>query len=138
MTKLDAYVFFDGNCAEAMRFYESVLRGKLEILMTVGEAPEAEKTNPADKDKIVHGHLVFESGSLLASDWLAPAPYPGKHGFSLSLHPSSMEEGQRLFAELSNGGMVTLPFDKTFWAAGFGMAIDRFGTHWMFNATLSE
>ena len=28
---------------------------------------------------------------------------------------------------------MTMPFGKTFWSAGFGMVVDRFGTPWMTN-----
>ena len=39
MSTLDTYLFFDGNCAEAMRFYEKTLGGKLEMMMTQADAP---------------------------------------------------------------------------------------------------
>ena len=39
MSQLDPYLFFDGTCAEAMRFYEKALGGKLEMMMTQAEAP---------------------------------------------------------------------------------------------------
>ena len=39
MSQLDPYLFFDGNCAEAMRFYEKTLGGKLEMMMKQSDAP---------------------------------------------------------------------------------------------------
>ena len=44
-----------------------------------------------------------------------------------------MEEGERIFQALSDGGTITMPFAKTFWSPGFGMLTDRFGTPWMVN-----
>jgi PhnB protein len=131
MTKLNAYLFFDGNCAEAMTFYESVLRGKLELTKQ-GDSPEP-APSPESADKIMYARLEFEEGVLMASDWLAPQPFEKRQGFSLALGTPSMEEGKRLFDELSAGGHVTMPFGKTFFSEGFGMLVDQFGTAWMVN-----
>jgi PhnB protein len=130
MTRLDAYIFFDGNCAEAMSFYEGALRGKIENLMKAGDSPDAASLPPGAADRVMHAHLIFDNGNLMASDWMAPEPFEGRHGFSLSL-TANRDEAQRLFDELSAGGQVTLPFGKTFWSDGFGMLVDRFGTAWM-------
>jgi PhnB protein len=71
----------------------------------------------------------------MASDWMAPEPYEAKRGFSLSLGYPTVAEGRRIFGALAEGGRVTMPFDKTFWAEGFGMLVDRFGTPWMVNVS---
>ncbi|MES1164092.1 MAG: VOC family protein, partial [Rhizobacter sp.] len=36
-----------------------------------------------------------------------------------------------LFAALAEGGAVTMPLTKTFFAPKFGMLTDRFGMSWM-------
>ena len=133
MPKLEAYLFFDGNCADAMRFYERTLGGKLESLLTHGESPMADQAPPGSADRIMHAHLVLpDGGALMASDDM-PGGHKGMHGFKLSLHYDSVDEGRRVFDALADGGRVDLPFDKTFWAAGFGMLVDRYGTPWMVN-----
>jgi PhnB protein len=38
-----------------------------------------------------------------------------------------------VFDALAEQGQVNMPFEKTFWAEGFGMVIDRYGTPWMVN-----
>jgi PhnB protein len=43
-------------------------------------------------------------------------------------------EGERVFAALAQNGTVQMPFQSTFWAKGFGMLIDQFGTPWIINA----
>jgi len=69
----------------------------------------------------------------MASDAMPDVPFKGKHGFSLSIGYDDVAEGQRVFDALAEGGKVTMPFGKTFWAAGFGMLVDRFGVPWMIN-----
>ncbi len=137
MHQLNAYLFFDGNCAEAMRFYERTLHGKL-FLMTHAESPIAKDTPPGSADKIIHARLTFDGGTLMASDWMVGQPYPGKHGFSLSLMYPTAAEAKRMFQVLAEGGKITMPFEKTFWAEGFGMLIDKFGTGWMVNGGMTS
>ncbi len=132
MSQLDAYLFFDGNCADAMRFYERTLRGKLRM-MTHAESPMAAQTPPGSANRIMHAHLDLGDRVLMASDAMVEQPIGGMKGFSLSLSYPTAAEGQRIFDTLADGGRVTMPFAKTFWAEGFGMLVDRFGTPWMVN-----
>ena len=133
MNQLTAYLGFGGNCAEAMRFYEKALNGKLEILLTNGESPAAEFTQPGDENRIMHARLVFDGNVLMAGDAPSSHKYEGMNGFSLSLMYATADEARSAYDALSEGGTVTMPFDKSFWADGFGMLTDRFGTPWMFN-----
>jgi PhnB protein len=138
MPKLDAYLIFDGNCADAMRFYESTLGGKLQM-MTHAEAPLAGKgASAANADRIMHARLSFDGGTLMASDSMTGQPYGGMKGFSLSLIYPTVAEAKRVFDALSQDGQVTMPLDKTFWAEAFGMLVDRFGTPWMVNGNLAN
>jgi PhnB protein len=126
------YLFFNGNCAEAMRFYEQVLGGKLDLL-THAESPEAGQSPPGMENRIMHARLTFEGGMLMASDDRPDADYKGMHGFRISLMIDSPEEATRIFDALAEGGQVALPMGKTFWSQAFGMVDDRFGTPWMVN-----
>lgn len=131
MDQLETYLFFDGNCAEAMRFYERTLGGKLEAMMTHAEAPPEAKSPPGNANRIMHASLLVDGRRLMASDAMAGEPYAGMKGFYLSLVYPTVEEGKRVFDALSNGGKVNMPLDKTFWVESFGMLVDRFGTPWM-------
>lgn len=130
---LDTYLTFNGNCAEAMRFYERVLGGKLEMMMTMGESPMAAQMPPGAENRIMHANLNLGDRRLMASDSMLGHPYGGMQGFSLSLSYGTVEEGQKIFDALADGGQVGMPLQKTFWAEGFGMLVDRFGTPWMIN-----
>ena len=136
MHQLNTYLFFDGNCADAMRFYERTLGGKLS-LMTHAESPMAAQTPPGSADRIMHARLDFDGGMLMASDWIAGQPYGGMKGFSLSLIYPTAAEARRMFDTLAQGGQVTMPMDKTFWAEVFGMLVDRFGAPWMVNGGMA-
>ena len=138
MTQVNAYLNFDGNCAEAMRFYERTLGGKLEVMMTHGESPMAAQTPPGSADRIMHARLAAGGQILLmASDSMVGQPYSGMKGFCLSLVYPTAAEGRKMFDALADGGRVTMPYEKTFWAEGFGMLVDRFGTPWMVNGAMA-
>ena len=129
--------FFDGTCAEAMRFYQRTLGGKLEVLMTHAESPMAAQTPPGSTDRITHARLVFEVDVLMGADSMVGRPYEGMKGFSLALVCPTASEARRVFDALAQGGRVTMPLEKTIWAEAFGMLVDRFGTPWMINGEMA-
>jgi PhnB protein len=132
MPVLDSYLFFNGTCAEAMRFYQRTLGGEMQAMMTYGESPEPEQCAAADKDRIMHACLIIDGRMLMASDTPpGDASSKGMSGFALSLNYEKVEEAQRVFAALAEGGSVIMPMGKTFWAETFGMLNDKFGTPWM-------
>ena len=137
MLQVDIYLLFDGTCAEAMRFYQRTLGGEL-MLMTNAESPAAAHTPSADGNRIMHARLRADDRMLMASDWPTDRPYEGMKGFSLSLIYPTVAEARHVFGVLAEGGKVTMPFGKTFWAEGFGMLVDRFGTPWMVNGNLAS
>lgn len=135
--KLSTYLTFDGQAREAFTFYQQVLGGTLEM-MTFAQAPEAEQFPAEHRERIMHVCLTLDDYRLMASDTMpgmdcGSGSYEGIKGCSISLHPDSVAEGERLFAGLSAGGQVVMPMEKTFWAERFGMFTDRFGVSWMVN-----
>jgi PhnB protein len=125
------YLTFDGNCAEAFRFYHRCLGGTIQM-QTHGESPIAGEV-PADwHDRVLHARLDFGGGVLMGSD--APAGRGGPaSGFSVSLQYGDPAAAGRAFAALGEGGSVTMPLQQTFWARRFGMLKDRYGIGWMVN-----
>jgi PhnB protein len=128
---IESYLTFNGNCAEAMRFYERTLGGKIEMMMTHAESPMAAQAPAADKNRIMHARMRLGDQALMASDALSTHEYKGMHGFSLSLGYDTAAEGKRVFDALAAGGKIEMPLQETFWADAFGMLVDRFGTPWM-------
>lgn len=127
--QIDAYLFFDGNCAEAMRSYERVLGGKLE-LMKFDDGPPGTCPEGA-AGRIMHACLVTGGRRLMASDTVPKYPLQGHHGFAVSAAFPTVDEARRVFDALAEGGRVNMPLEKTFWVDAFGMVADRFGVPWM-------
>ncbi|HEY7887430.1 MAG TPA: VOC family protein [Steroidobacteraceae bacterium] len=134
MSRLLSYMLFDGDCALAMNFYQKLFAGRIETLTTVGESPMASQFPPASAHRVIHASLSFDGNTLMASDWMAPEPYPGIKGTRFTLTYQSVEEANRVFSELSAAGRVQMPMQKTSWAQGFGMLVDRFGVPWQIMA----
>jgi len=130
MPKAETYLFFNGNCTEAMKFYEKTFGGKLNV-MTGKQSPILDKLPPGSENKVLHARLEFDGGVIMASDWMDTNPYPGMKGFAVALGYDKVDPAKRVFDALSKGGKPTMPFAKTFWVESFGMVIDRFGTQWM-------
>jgi len=130
--QLNPYLLFNGNCAEAFKFYEETLGGKIEGLFTYSGSPAAEHAPPEWGDKVMHATIAIGDQKLMGSD-PPPGHYEQPKGMSVSISLDDPEKGQRIFNALAEGGTTTMPFGKTFWAAGFGMCTDRFGIPWMVN-----
>ena len=134
MTQAIAYLAFDGNCADAMRFYERALGGKLEVLMSGADSPMAADIPKEFADRILHARLVLPGGGMLyAGDTPAHLPYEGIKGVSIAIDYASVAEAEKVFAALAAGGQVGMPMQPTFWARRFGMCTDKFGTPWLVN-----
>ena len=134
MTQAIAYLAFDGNCADAMRFYEQALGGKLEVLMSGAESPIAEHMPKEFAHRILHARLVLPGGGMLyAGDAPAHVPYEGIKGVSITVDYATVAEAQRVFDALAAGGRVTMPMQSAFWAKRWGMLVDKFGTPWIVN-----
>ncbi|PZV15086.1 MAG: VOC family protein [Pseudanabaena sp.] len=133
--KLNTYLSFNDECEAAFKFYEHCLGGKIEAMMTYGDSPMAEQTPPEKHGKIMHASLIVGDTVLMGSD--APPNYFEKpQGFSVSLVFTDPDEAERIFSALAENGTVQMPIQETFWAARFGMLVDRFGTPWMINCDL--
>lgn len=128
----NAYLSFNGNCAEAFRYYEKHLGGKIDALITHRETPAAAQTPPDWQDKIIHASISLNGTILMGGD-VPPQMYQPPTGFSVNIVLPTPEEAERVFKALSDGGKVNMPMAETFWAQRFGMATDRFGVPWMVN-----
>ena len=96
----------------------------------------AEQTPPEKLDKIMHASLTVGDTVLMGSDAL-PNYFEKPQGFSVSLVLNDPDEAERVFNALAENGIVQMPIQETFWAARFGMLVDRFGTPWMINCDLA-
>jgi PhnB protein len=126
------YLFYNGNCEAAFKFYEKALGGKIEVVMKHDAAPAGSPIPPEWIDKIMHGRMSIGGQLIMASD-APPSRFQQPQGFAVSLQIENLADAERKFKALAEGGSVSLPFEKTFFAKGFGMCIDQFGIPWMVN-----
>lgn len=135
--EMNPYLNFKGDCEAAFKFYEQSLNAQLGPIFRYAGSPMAEQV-PADwSDKIMHGSLTVGNQVLMGAD-VAPDQYQEPKGFSLSLQIKSVADAERIFRDLSSGGRVVMPLGKTFWAARFGVVVDRFGIQWLINCEGSD
>ena len=126
------YLSFKGECEAAFKFYEQCLGARLGQVFRYGGSPMAGEV-PADwSDKIMHGSVTIGDLMLNGGD-VAPDRYEEPRGFSLSIQISNTDDAERIFRDLATDGKVVVPLAQTFWAARFGMVVDRFGIPWLIN-----
>jgi len=131
-THLVPYLNFDGNCKDAMMFYQSVLGGNLSIQTFEEAFPE---TPQEHKNRVMHASLEAESIRIMASDTSPEYGPPFVQGNNVHLSIIGNDEStlREWFGKLAEGGTVTMPMEKQFWGDVFGMLIDKFGVNWMIN-----
>jgi PhnB protein len=126
--KLNTYVNFAGKCADAFRFYEKHLGGKIGMMMTHGQAPDQSRVQPEWKDAVLHARISIGQTDLTGAD--IPNAQPMRSAY-LTLAVESDAEAERIFSALSDGGEVFMPMQETFFATRFAQLRDRFGINWM-------
>jgi PhnB protein len=135
--QMTTYLSFRGQCEAAFNCYEATLGGRIGPIFRYLGTPLASQV-PADwQDKVMHGSLSIGDQVLMAAD-VAPESYEAPKGFFLSLQMEDTSEAERVFNELARDGRIVMPLEKTFWAARFGMVVDRFGIPWQINCGGSD
>jgi PhnB protein len=127
--QVQPYLFFNGRCEEALEFYRNAVGAEVEMLSRFKDAPEPGMTQPGMENKVMHASFRIGETTLMASD--GRGDEPRFEGFSLSIDVPDERKAESVFNALADGGKVTMPLAKTFWAPKFGMLEDRFGVGWM-------
>jgi PhnB protein len=129
--RLLTFLNFGGNCAQAFRFYEQHLGGRITAMMTHGQVPGAKDLPPGQADAVLNARMSIGQTELMGSD-LPPERFQPMRSAYLTLLLDSADEAERIFALLCDGGEVLMPMERdTFFASRFAMLRDRFGTSWM-------
>jgi PhnB protein len=128
--KLHPYLNYGGNCAEAFRFYEEHLGGKINFMMTFAQMPDPKQIPPGMENGVLHVSMSLGETVIMASD-VPPERFQPMRSVYLSLAVDSDEEAERIYKLLEEGGEVFMPLQETFFAFHFAMLRDRFGTSWM-------
>ncbi|HVF24093.1 MAG TPA: VOC family protein [Pyrinomonadaceae bacterium] len=130
--ELSPYLMFNGNCEDALKFYEQTLGAKIDGVSKHGGTPSEEHVPPDWRDKVLHARFTVGDTVVMASD-APPGHYAAPQGMSIALGLKDIGKGEEIFNKLAENGTVQMPFSPTFWAKGFGMCVDRFGIPWMVN-----
>ena len=128
--KLFTYLNYGGNCRQAFEFYEKHLGGKITMMSKHGEQPDPSKVPPDWKNAVLHARIDIGETTIMGAD-IPPDRFKPMRSAYLSLMAESVEEAERAFGLLSDGGEVFMPMAETFFARRFAMLRDRFGTSWM-------
>ncbi|MDB5803049.1 MAG: hypothetical protein JWN73_371 [Betaproteobacteria bacterium] len=136
--QVQPYLYFDGRTEEALKFYEAKLGAKIEVMMRFSDAPPGAMSGegcpggvPPPGEKVMHANFRIGETQIMASDGMCGGHAEFK-GISMTITVAEEAEAERLFAAIaSDGGKVTMPMTKTFFAGRFGMAADKFGVSWM-------
>jgi PhnB protein len=129
--QINPYLSFNGQCEAAFEFYARCFGGTLGEIFRYAGSPMAAQAPPGWEHKVMHGSVTIGGTTLMGAD--VADFYEVPKGFSLSVHIKNTNDAERIFRELSEGGNVMMPLEKTFWAERFGMVVDRFGVPWMIN-----
>lgn len=131
MKAFQVYLNFDGNCREAMTFYQRALGAEMEI-QTFGDVKM--EMPPGSENRVMHARITKgNSAVLMASDTMPGHAFTMGTNFHVNIDCDSDDELDRYYTALSEGGKASMPPQDTFWGARFGMLTDRFGVNWMFN-----
>jgi len=133
MITINPYIYFDGNCEEAFKYYESVFRKKISHISKYKDTPVAQRNIFQEPDeKVMHATLPLCKEIMLngSDNSLAYKEENKYKTFSLIIHADSQEEVDRIFGELSQNGQIIVPIGQTFWGAYYGQCIDQFGINW--------
>ena len=133
--KFSPYLNFKGNAEEAFKFYRSVFGGEFTSIMRFKDMPQDQgDVAEEDKNRIMHISLsVSPNFTLMASDISLSQEKDfvlGNNNY-IFLNPETLSDAETLFKKLSSGGIIEMPFGKTFWGDYFGSFIDKYGVHWM-------
>lgn len=136
MATINSYINFNGNCEDAFNYYKEVFGGEFSMLSRFSEMPPQEgmELSEADMNKIMHVSMpIGKEAALMGSDvggeWATELKVG--NNITLSITADSKEQANRFFYMLSEGGVVTMPMDMTFWGSYFGMCTDKFDINWM-------
>ena len=131
MSNISIYLFFNGNCEEAMNFYRDTLGGTIDFIQRYGDSPMP--GSEANKNRIMHGSMTIMGSVVMFSDADEKKNVQFGDNFSMSINCKSEGDVDKYLDALATGGTMVMPADDTFWGARFGMCTDKFGVNWMLN-----
>lgn len=130
---LTPFLLFDGDCAEAMAFYQACLGGELTVTK-VGDTPASDQLPPEHQSKVAYAHLKSGPVEFSATDWQHQTrrPNPG-NTVAMYLNGGTYSQLREVFDKLSAGADPDLLDDlRDLHFGTYGHLADKYGVHWFF------
>jgi PhnB protein len=129
---INVYIYFNGNCREALEFYSNAFETERPKIMTYGEAPPTPGfTVPEEaRNLVIHAELNISGSSVMFSDNFPGTPYMVGNNISLTVISKNMDKIKSSFEKLKEGGTVNMELQETFWSKCYGSVTDKFGISW--------
>ena len=141
MATVNPYLYFNGNCEEAFKFYEKAFGTEITYMERYKDVPNTDRhIFEETDDKIMHATLPIsaETNLMGADNLVAFKETLAYNGISLIIHAESKEETDRIFAKLAEGGEIKVALDLTFWGSYYGICKDKFGITWKITSRLDQ
>ncbi|RIP37064.1 glyoxalase/bleomycin resistance/extradiol dioxygenase family protein [Staphylococcus gallinarum] len=136
LRNITPYLFFNGNCKQALDFYSEVLSGRVSSIMTYGEANE---TSTDDPERIIHAKLDIDGQTFMLSDIPRNEQSSTKdRNVYIVLDFDSEEAVNTAYERLKEGGQVQIELANMFWGAKYAKLIDKFNIGWDLNYTYPQ
>jgi PhnB protein len=137
MTTINPYIGFNGQCREALTFYQQILGGELNFMPVAG-SPIEEYCAPGTRDGILHSTLINGPFVIMGTDMTAPGGYIQGNAMAVSVNCSSEDDINTFYKKFAESGKIIDPLEVKFWGGMFGVVDDQFGVRWMFNYNKDE
>lgn len=137
---VEVYLNFNGNCREAVAFYEGVFNTDKAEIMTFGETPQnPDYPLPEEaKDLVMHTRLIVFGSRIMFSDTFPGMPFSTGNNVTLAVVSDDEEQMRQAFDKLKEGGNVRMELQETFWSKCYGSLTDKFGVEWQFSHEVNE
>ena len=132
---IEAYVYFNGNCREAVEYYADVFGTEKPVIMTYGDVPDEDHFQLPEESKnlVMHTNLTLKGSRIMFSDVPPGMPPVGGNNISLSYLTDDTDEITRIFNRMKEEGTVNMELQESFWTKLFGSVTDKYGIEWMFS-----
>lgn len=129
---VEVYLIFNGNCREAVSFYENVFNTDKAEIMTFGDSPsDPSYPLPVEaKNLVMHTRLSILGSTVMFSDTFPGSPFTIGNNVTLAVVSDDEAQLRQAFEGLKEGGKVTMELQETFWSKCYGSLTDKYGIEW--------
>lgn len=124
------YITFDGNCKEALDFYQDVFQSEVTLSQSYGKYVPTGTVNPPKNLNtwILHAEMQICGTTF----WFADDVLPITKGNLIRLTTTvpTAEIARRIFNKLNENGTVTLPPTEAFYTTFHAAITDKYGVCW--------